>query len=382
MDKQEAKTKLGSLSKREREVLALFCQGKPYKEIAILLFIEERTVRVHMGNVYTKLELRNFAAPAKRRELLHELFCPLLKEDLPPPPNEPKDLVPLSPDLEGIINEDDHALVRVDPVIIDIPPRPPRRRPTCLGIALLLLIGAFVGIGGTALVLNWLGFFGETSAQVSPTSTSEEVVAQASSEQPTETPGPQATQTFTSAPTSTPQPTATPFPLPFSDDFNNGASSDWEVVVGNWRMVDGAYTADDINDWNVILVGSEAWRDIVINVDAITNDWNYPMRVIVRAYQGKYLVMETDCCGIRFILNVDGEERIIAESDARGLTGSIDWHTNHIRIEASSGIYTLFIDGVKLLTVQDNTFESGRVGLSLDYENSRFDNFSVQQLSN
>ncbi len=381
MDRQEAKSKLGNLSGREREVLALFCQGKPYKDIASTLFLAERTIRVHMGNIYTELGLHPLKL-AERRKLLIELFCPLLKEDLPPPPPERKELGPLTPELEEQVNEDDQALVRVDPVIIDIPPRPPRRRPTCLGIALLLLIGVIVGIGGTALVLNWLGFFGETSAQVSPTATFEHVVAQATSEQPSETLEPLATQTLTATPTFTPQPTATPFPLPFSDNFDNGASSDWEVVVGNWRMVDGAYTADDINDWNVILVGSEAWRDIVINVDAITNNWNYSMRVIVRAYQGKYLVMETDCCGIRFILNVDGEERIIAESDARGLTGSIDWHTNHIRIEASNGIYTLFIDGVKLLTVQDNTFESGRVGLSLDYENSRFDNFSVQQLSN
>ncbi len=385
MDKQEAKEKLGNLTGREREVLSLFCQGKPYRDIASKLFLAERTIRVHMGNIYTELGLHDLEL-AERRKMLHEFFCPLLKEDLPPPPPEPKELIPLTPKLAEQIAEDEYPLMKVEPVVIDPPPNIRRRRRTCSGIAILLLVGLIVGIGGTVLVLNWLGFFGGASAQVSPTSTNEVVAILENTPEPSETPLLLPTETMTADPTSTatlpPPPTATPFPLPFTDNFDNGAKPEWEMVVGNWRMVDGAYTAGDIDDWNVSLVGGEEWRDVVINVDAITDNWNYSMRVIVRAYQGQYLVMDTNCCGSRFILIVDGQETVIGESEARGLTGSIDWHTNHIRIEARNGIYILFIDGVKLLTVQDNTFESGRVGLSLDYENSRFDNFSVQQLSN
>ena len=43
------------LSTREREVLALVCQGLANKQIARTLAITERTVKVHLGNVYRRI---------------------------------------------------------------------------------------------------------------------------------------------------------------------------------------------------------------------------------------------------------------------------------------------------------------------------------------
>lgn len=51
-DSEEADT---PLTDRELEVLQLMAQGKQNAEIAALLAIAERTVKFHVGNIYTKL---------------------------------------------------------------------------------------------------------------------------------------------------------------------------------------------------------------------------------------------------------------------------------------------------------------------------------------
>ena len=51
-----------SLSKREREILALLVDGLTSVEIAAKLFISHRTVDKHRTNILKKLELRNIAS--------------------------------------------------------------------------------------------------------------------------------------------------------------------------------------------------------------------------------------------------------------------------------------------------------------------------------
>jgi DNA-binding NarL/FixJ family response regulator len=53
---------LGSLTGREREVLALIGQGQTNAEIAAELFVGEGTVKTHINHVFTKLDLRDRAA--------------------------------------------------------------------------------------------------------------------------------------------------------------------------------------------------------------------------------------------------------------------------------------------------------------------------------
>lgn len=48
---------LGSLTQREREVLALMAEGQSNSVIAESLFIVESSVNKHIGNIFTKLEL-------------------------------------------------------------------------------------------------------------------------------------------------------------------------------------------------------------------------------------------------------------------------------------------------------------------------------------
>ncbi len=53
----QPQTKIDDLTKREREVLKELAKGKSNKEIASALFITEKTVKTHISNILSKLQL-------------------------------------------------------------------------------------------------------------------------------------------------------------------------------------------------------------------------------------------------------------------------------------------------------------------------------------
>lgn len=66
----------GDVSGREREVLQLVCQGATNREIAERLIVSEHTVKVHLRNILSKLNLRNrqqIAAYAVQEGLVTEI---------------------------------------------------------------------------------------------------------------------------------------------------------------------------------------------------------------------------------------------------------------------------------------------------------------------
>jgi DNA-binding NarL/FixJ family response regulator len=57
----EEKRRTAGLSEREREVLTLIARGLKYKEVAAKLFLSERTIKYHMGQILERLHLKNRA---------------------------------------------------------------------------------------------------------------------------------------------------------------------------------------------------------------------------------------------------------------------------------------------------------------------------------
>jgi RNA polymerase sigma factor (sigma-70 family) len=58
-DLEEIRGRLGSLTRREREVLDLVVAGKPNKNVARALGISQRTVEIHRARVMEKMQVRS-----------------------------------------------------------------------------------------------------------------------------------------------------------------------------------------------------------------------------------------------------------------------------------------------------------------------------------
>jgi DNA-binding NarL/FixJ family response regulator len=54
------------LTEREKEILQLIVQEKTTREIAEQLFLSEKTIETHRGNIMLKLEVRNIAGMVKK----------------------------------------------------------------------------------------------------------------------------------------------------------------------------------------------------------------------------------------------------------------------------------------------------------------------------
>ncbi|MEM6685432.1 MAG: LuxR C-terminal-related transcriptional regulator [Bacteroidota bacterium] len=61
------------LSKREYEVLCKLAKGHSNKEIASLLFVSESTIKTHVSNVYTKLDVKRRTQAIQKAKELHIL---------------------------------------------------------------------------------------------------------------------------------------------------------------------------------------------------------------------------------------------------------------------------------------------------------------------
>ncbi|ODV53564.1 response regulator [Lysinibacillus fusiformis] len=62
MDRQEAESaphSLNPLTPREQDVLAELTKGKSNREIASSLFVTEKTVKTHISNIFTKLQVQD-----------------------------------------------------------------------------------------------------------------------------------------------------------------------------------------------------------------------------------------------------------------------------------------------------------------------------------
>ncbi len=123
---------LSQLTERQREVLALFCAGLVYSDIAEKLVVAESTVKAHMGNIYEKLGL-DMLPPAQRRRVIYEVCCPALSEAAPAPIGGKAEPEAVPNKIAQMVEEDERAIVVVPPAPLVTPAEPLEVRPRSVG---------------------------------------------------------------------------------------------------------------------------------------------------------------------------------------------------------------------------------------------------------
>lgn len=254
-DKERARSYLLLLTPTERKVLALRCQRKKYKEIAQILFVTQKDVEYHLGNIYTKLKL-DFEGLGynERFYILATFFCPILRdligEELKGKiiPWSPTEIIPSPISLVIVTREVNDETTR-DDIEVYRPQKTdviPRKRRGCINIWLYILgTIAVASIGVIIYLLNRppqpqviiietvivtpppivATEFQTEAAQFLPTDTLTHEPVITDTPQPTVTNTSTATTTSTATATQTPTATLSPLELTLGDTWSDNRVS-------------------------------------------------------------------------------------------------------------------------------------------------------------
>jgi DNA-binding CsgD family transcriptional regulator len=406
--------KLGTLSKREREVLALRCQGMKYEAIGKTLNIVVSTVKEDMSRIYMKLSLDTLE-PAARLKAIYETFCPLLKhmeanekaEEKPVDVVEgevmPEEEKPIPEKVKDMVEKDGLAIIPVESKRYEIT-HETKKKPKGISSLVWLVVGVVLGIclSTVAVVALLRATNGQIPFIPQPTPTlpsptiapSDTPVPSPTPIIPTQTPvivqkvvvvtatplpatePPQATSVPTSLPAAT-------MSLPFADNFDSGANPAWQPVTsqGTWRVINGRYTetGETTFQWSYSLVGDPNWRDYTVDVDySLELDNAAGLAVIVRAGGQSNL-------GLAFVIDnyyaswriwQDGQwQKLVTSNGGPSMQG-------HIKLQVQGSTFTATANGISPLVITDTSTTSGMVGLGVNCREQDqcplFDNFSVK----
>jgi DNA-binding CsgD family transcriptional regulator len=297
MSENDPRKRLESLTERQLEVLKNFCEAKKYKDIGFDLSITEDTVKTHMGNIYESLGLNEYPTE-KRRAMLFQIYCPLLKENFLKTVSGSDIINNLYAESSQILEEE-----IPDPIIrnnekmskvkeennkdhdesakFDPKKKSSKPRRYCLRLFLwsiliaVLTVVAFLYLGdriNTPNILdNWFsqqGSQGDSSTvptdlpeEIAPSGNPTEIVETATSPPITNSPNP----TSTLDPTNTPIPS----PTPIAD-----TAPDSILEVGDWWKEDGLWLRVSeiiIHESGGISIFVEVWNK---TLSAINFQWN------------------------------------------------------------------------------------------------------------
>ncbi len=161
-----------------------------------------------------------------------------------------------------------------------------------------------------------------------------------------------------------PAPTANPALL-FADDFELGVSSEWQVLVGEWRAADGRLTpvsfSREDGDAGLLLTSSEYERQAAYRVafDAAELSGEHMLALWVNMQDIENAMIfaadrESAYCG-RY---VDGEHTQL-QVTAMALEGDV----HHYVVEVRGDGYVYWIDDRRVCAFTDTTFTGGQIGL-------------------
>ena len=381
---QEALNRLAKLSKREREILWLVCDGNSYEEISKKLFISIPTVKACMGRVYVKLGV-DVLKPAERVAAIHQGFCMVLKgEELPPEAPQAEIPIPVPENVAKMVDEDDNYIVPYQsPAVIHIPSKPPQASPgnKLIRPAIGLMIGAgmCICIGAVLIFLYWnqnrAQFAAspnlpdsqptQPSAQVlAPTEPPQVIVVTATSLPEANTAVPASTSAPVVVPTTVPAPVIS---LPFSDNFASGPSQQWKVLSGNWITANGRYTITPADGWAFVALDDPTWKNYKVHANIMVPHLGAGSQgqvgIFVRINKSPYLgFVENSITRVSwgilkpsdlYLSDIAGNQRV-----------SID-KTFNLDLEVNGNNYIARLNGQEIQRISMSGYDSGGIALGI-----------------
>jgi DNA-binding CsgD family transcriptional regulator len=404
MTERDVLEQLQSLTERQREVLKLVCEGLPYKDVGKELFITEGAVKAHMANIYEKLGLI-YITGTLRSKALFETYCPALKSGVfETTSDEPVEPEPAPEEVIKIVEQDERALVIVEPDVIEmIPPEQPkkkrRRRNRWKWILVVVLLG-LVTFGGFKLyewgrdfLLNFQNQPIQEQADI------DDIVQQTYHAQPTIQPTKIPTKEAVIVPTNTelppkPVPTRTPasiITLPFEDDFSQGFNSVWDLQFADWMVKNGK--ASIIETENL----ATGWA--IIN-DPTLNNYRLKVHIDVphmySAAQGEMFIM------VRYdqnrekqlLLKFNSLSKVHWAQLTRGMQGYVEAiddpskfyypSSADVVIEVNGNNFTAWVGGQMVGNISLSGYENGGIALGIFctyYDCPQYSNFSLEPIN-
>jgi len=397
--------RLARLSEQERNVLRLRCQGLDYKTISSQLYVSKSAVKQYMARAYVKLGLDHLPR-TQRIKALFETVCPVLqKSRLPPEPAIEIIEEPVPEPVEGMVDEDEYAIVPVRP------PESPLSRPksgnsrrglrtgcgAILGVVLGICLCTAAGIFVFRPNIGSIPFISRPTATVRPpASKSTEITPQSPApEIASQTPVIVENAAVTATSPATQAPTALPvaaISLPFSDNFGQGPSSSWRILSGNWITASGRFTVigkDYQYNWLWAALDEPAWQNYRLTVNT---NIAYPgaaaqgqLAIAVRMSnnQSEYLgfVVDVFLRGGWALIGTD-------EKDFRYLAGDGDSipSTATIQLDAVGNAFTARINGQVYQTITLSGYDNGGIALGIVCKTElgkcpSFDDFKIEAIS-
>jgi len=163
-----------------------------------------------------------------------------------------------------------------------------------------------------------------------------------------------------------PAPTANPALL-FADDFELGISSEWQVLVGEWRVVDGRLAPTDFSredgDAGLLLASSKykgeagATYRVAFNASELSGEHMLALWIDMQDIENAMVFAadrESAYCG----LYIDGEH-----TQLRTTSMALEDDVHRYVVEVRGDAYAYWIDDRRVCAFTDTTFTGGQIGL-------------------
>ncbi|HEY2673335.1 MAG TPA: family 16 glycoside hydrolase, partial [Rugosimonospora sp.] len=171
----------------------------------------------------------------------------------------------------------------------------------------------------------------------------------------------------------------------FTADFENGSTSGWSKSGGTWSIVtDGSQALDQSSattDRAREFAGSTSWTNYSVQASVKATSFGsggvVALASRVSSATKMYRLALTGSNQVQ-LQSMDGSTVSVLASRSQTVSTNT-WYT--LRIDASGGTISGYINGTRVGTVSNSDYGSGQIGLFTAFAGGRFDNVSVTDSS-